>query len=118
MFENNIFEEWLDGESKKLIKKIGSGESLSSEEMIVLVLKAQSNHFSHLDIDMREDMKNLREDLNKDMRLLREDMGKRFEQVDKRFEQVIGRMDKFMFWSLGLTVTSTFFILGFLKFGM
>ena len=36
---------------------------LSSEEMMILVLKAQSNHFEHLDRDLREDMKNLRLDM-------------------------------------------------------
>jgi hypothetical protein len=111
---------------------LGDGKALSSEEMMVLVLKAQTNHFEHLDIDLKEDMKNLREDLTNDMKNLRtdltndmknlrEDMDKRFEQVDKRFEQVdkrfdmlIGRMDRFMIWSLGLTLTSTIFILGFM----
>jgi len=40
-------------------------------------------------------------------------MDKRFEQIDKRFEEVdkhltpiADRMDRFMFWSLGLTVSS------------
>ncbi|MDQ6964725.1 MAG: hypothetical protein Q9M13_07380 [Mariprofundales bacterium] len=77
---------------------------MSSEEKIVLVLNAQSNHFAHLGRDMRE---------------LREDMDKRFEQVDKRFEQVdahLGaltrRMDRFMIWSFGLTLISTLSILG------
>jgi ABC-type uncharacterized transport system fused permease/ATPase subunit len=70
---------------------------------------------------MTNDMKQLREDMTNDMKQLREDMDRRFEQVDKRFEQVdrrfeqvIGRMDKFMIWSLGLTFTSTIFILGFM----
>lgn len=103
MFEDNIFETWLDEKSKELVRKIGNQEKLSSEEMIILVLKAQSNHFYHLDQDMRQDM-----------RELREDMDKRFEQVDKRFDAVIARMDRFMIWSLGLTMTSTLFIIGFM----
>ena len=148
MFNDNIFEKWLDEKSQELVNKIGAGEPLSGEEMIILVLKAQSNHFYHLDKDLRDDMKELREDtarqimeLREDtarqiMELredtarqiieLREDMDKRFEQVDKRFEQidkrfeqvdkrfdaVIARMDRFMIWSLGLTISSTVFILG------
>ena len=43
-------------------------------------------------------------------------MDKRFEQVDKRFDAVILRMDRFMIWSLGLTLSSTIFIIGFIKF--
>ena len=147
MFNDNIFEKWLDEKSQELVNKIGAGEPLSGEEMIILVLKAQSNHFYHLDKDLRDDMKELREDTARQIIELREDMDKRFEQVDMRFEQVnmrfeqvdrrfeqvdkrfeqidkrfeqvdkrfdavIARMDRFMIWSLGLTISSTVFILG------
>ena len=43
-----------------------------------------------------------------------EQMDKRFESVDKKFDSMILRMDRFMFWSLGLTITSTLFIIGFI----
>ena len=140
MFNDNIFEKWLDEKSQELVNKIGAGEPLSGEEMIILVLKAQSNHFYHLDKDLRDDMKELREDTARQIIELREDMDKRFEQVnmrfeqvdrrfeqvdkrfeqidkrfeqvDKRFDAVIARMDRFMIWSLGLTISSTVFILG------
>jgi len=42
-----------------------------------------------------------------------EQVDKRFEQIDKRFEQIdkhltiiTNRMDRFMFWSLGLTISA------------
>ena len=150
MFKDDIFEKWLDEKAKEIVLEMGKGKSLTSEEMMVLVLKAQTNHFEHLDIELRDDMKHLREDMTNDMKHLREDMtsdmkklredmtsdmkhlrqdmmhrfeqvdkkfeqvDKRFEQVDKRFEQMIGRMDRFMIWSLGLTISSTIFILGFM----
>jgi len=157
MFNNDIFEEWLDKKAKEIILEMGEGKALSSEDMMILVLKAQSNHFEHLDIELREDMKTLREDLTNDMKTLREDLtndmktlredmtkeliavredmdkrfeqvdrrfeqvdkrfeqvDKRFEQVDKRFDQMVMRMDRFMVWSLGLTLSSTIFILGFI----
>ena len=50
--------------------------------MMILVLKAQANHFMHLDTDLRKDMRDLRED----MKNLREDMDKRF----KRTQWLIG----------------------------
>jgi prefoldin subunit 5 len=133
MFENDVFENWLDKQANEIVVKLGEGQSLSSEEMIILVLKAQANHFAHLDQDLRQEMRHLREDMDKRFEQVREDMDKRFEQVDKRFEQVdkrfeqvdkrfeqvdkrfdvlIARMDRFMIWSLGLTFTSTLFILG------
>ena len=110
MFDNNMFENWLDDKSKELVDKISKQQALTSEEMIVLVLKAQSNHFHHLDEDMRTDMRELRLDMNKRF----EQVDKRFEQVDKRFDSVLLRMDRFMLWSLGITMTSTFVILGFM----
>ena len=121
MFDNNIFETWLDEKSKELVSKIANQEPLTSEEMIILVLKAQSNHFHHLDEDLRKDMKELREDMDKrfeqvDKRFEQiekrfEQVDKRFKQVDKRFDAMISRMDRFMIWSLGLTMTSTIFII-------
>lgn len=44
-----------------------------------------------------------------------EQVDKRFEQVDKRFEQVVKRLDRFMFWSLGLTVSAAIFVVNFLR---
>jgi len=97
MFDNDIFEKWLDSKSGEIVEKMGRGEPLLTEEIMVLVLKAQSNHFHHLDKDLRNEMKTLREDM------------------DKRFEQVIRRIDRFMFWSLGITVAAAAFVVTYLK---
>ena len=116
MFDNQIFEDWLDAQARKAMEKIGNGESIAPEQMTILVLKAQTNHFAHLDVELREDMKALdgrlsqdmqsmnerlsremqalNERLSVEMRSLREDMDKRFEQVDKRFEQVDKRFEQ------------------------
>ncbi len=104
MFDDELFEDWLDKKTKAIFSKLGE-ETISSDEMILLVLKAQTNHFEHLDKDLRTEMsalnKELREEmsaLNKELReemiLLRRDMDKRFEQVDKRFEQVDNRFEQ------------------------
>nr|VFK13065.1 MAG: hypothetical protein BECKLPF1236B_GA0070989_10434 [Candidatus Kentron sp. LPFa]VFK13270.1 MAG: hypothetical protein BECKLPF1236A_GA0070988_100851 [Candidatus Kentron sp. LPFa] len=97
MFDNDVFEKWLDTKSQEIVEKMGRGEPLLTEEMMVLVLKAQSNHFHHLDKDLRNEMKTLREDM------------------DKRFEQVMRRIDRFMFWSLGVTVAAAAFVVTYLK---
>ena len=44
-----------------------------------------------------------------------ESMDKRFESMDKRFDDLGRRMDRFMFWSLGLTVSATFLIITVLR---
>ena len=73
--------------------------------MMILMLKAQTNHFAHLDIDLRSEMK-----------ALREDMDKRFEQVDKRFDQLTSRMDHFMIWSFATTLTVGGIVIAAIKF--
>ena len=109
MFENDVFDTWLDNKSREIILKLDK-EKLSSEEMIILMLKAQTNHFAHLDQDLRSDMQTLNAKLSSDMQAmnerlskemldLRKDMDKRFEQVDKRFEALTVRIDRFMIWS-------------------
>nr|VFK23809.1 MAG: hypothetical protein BECKLPF1236A_GA0070988_103921 [Candidatus Kentron sp. LPFa]VFK35623.1 MAG: hypothetical protein BECKLPF1236C_GA0070990_104001 [Candidatus Kentron sp. LPFa] len=126
MFDNDIFEKWLDSQAQAIVDKMGQGAQLRTEEMMILVLKAQSNHFHHLDKDlhnemitlrgdMRDEMITLRTDMRDEMKTLREDMDRRFESVDKRFEQVIRRMDRFMFWSLGVTVAAAAFVVTYLK---
>ena len=96
MLDNKHFEEWLDQMADKVMKKVDSKEPVTSDDMLVIVLKSQSNHFSHLDTDLRSEMKNLREDMNErfqfsheEMKNLREDMEKRFaesrEDMEKRF---------------------------------
>ncbi len=99
MFDDKFFEDWLDSQAQKVMEKVANGEGIAPEQMMILMLKAQTNHFAHLDVDLRETVQNLdnrlsaemlsmNERLSKEMVLLREDMDKRFEQVDKRFEQM------------------------------
>ena len=99
MFDDNMFEEWLNRKAVEVFDKVGREERINSEEMMILVLKAQANHFMHLDTDLRTEMKTLREDMN----ALREDMNKRFEAVDRRFEAVDRRFNS-MQWLIGLGI--------------
>ena len=84
MFDDNMFEEWLNRKAVEVFDKVGREERINSEEMMILVLKAQANHFMHLDTDLRTEMKSLRED----MKTLREDMNRRFEAFDRRFNSM------------------------------
>ena len=92
MFDDNMFEEWLNRKAVEVFDKVGREERINSEEMMILVLKAQANHFMHLDTDLRTEMKTLREDMNR-----------RFEAVDKRFEAVDRRFNS-MQWLIGLGI--------------
>ena len=122
MFDDELFEDWLDKKTKAIFSKLGE-EAISSDEMILLVLKAQTNHFEHLDKDLRTEMASLNKELREEMILLRRDMDKRFEQVDKRFEQVdkrfevlTSRIDHFMIWSFATTLTVGGLVIAAIKF--
>ncbi len=115
MFDDKFFDDW-ENQAQKVMEKVASGEGIAPEQMMILMLKAQTNHFAHLDIDLRNEMV-----------LLREDMDKRFEQVDKRFEQMqaetakrfeqlTSRIDHFMIWSFATTVSVGGMIVAAIKF--
>ncbi len=116
MFDDKFFDDQLDSQAQKVMEKVASGEGIAPEQMMILMLKAQTNHFAHLDVDLRNEMV-----------LLREDMDKRFEQVDKRFEQMqaettkrfeqlTARIDHFMIWSFATTISVGGMIVAAIKF--
>ena len=122
MFDDQLFEDWLDKKTKAIFLKLGD-EAINSDEMILLVLKAQTNHFEHLDKDLRTEMSSLNKELREEMILLRQDMDTRFEQVDRRFEQVdkrfevlTSRIDHFMVWSFATTLTVGGLVIAAIKF--
>ncbi len=116
MFDDKFFDDWLDGQAQKVMEKVASGEGLAPEQMMILMLKAQTNHFAHLEVDLRNDMKMLREDMDKRF----EQVDKRFEQMHtettKRFEQLTSRIDHFMIWSFATTISVGGIIIAAIKF--
>ena len=134
MFDDKFFDDWLDTQAQKVMEQVASGQSISSDQMMILMLKAQTNHFAHLDIDLRSEMRALREDMDKRFEQMQIETAKRFEQVDKRFEQVdkrfeqmqietakrfdqlTARMDHFMIWSFATTLTVGGIVIAAIKF--
>ena len=60
------------------------------------------------EIELRERMVRVEEALKHQGELIQQliqQMDKRFEQMDQRFVELQRRMDRFMFWSLGMTLT-------------
>ena len=123
MFDDKFFDDWLDSQAQKVMEKVASGEGIAPEQMMILMLKAQTNHFAHLDVDLRNEMILLREDMDKRF----EKVDKRFEQVDKRFEQaqvetakrfeqLTSRIDHFMIWSFATTVSVGGIVVAVIKF--
>jgi hypothetical protein len=56
------------------------------------------------------------EQIDKRLEEQRQDMMSRFEQVDARFEALTKRMDRFMVWSFGVTVSMAGVVIGVIKF--
>ena len=116
MFDDKFFDDWLDSQAQKVMEQVASGQSISSDQMMILMLKAQTNHFAHLDVDLRSEMKALREDMDKRFEQMQVETAKRFEQVDKRFDQLASRMDHFMIWSFATTLTVGGIVIAAIKF--
>jgi hypothetical protein len=76
-------------------------------ERIVRVEEAQRSH--------EQLTRALLEQINLRFEEMQRNMDKRFDAVDKRFEEMGRRLDRFMFWSLGLTVSATFLIITMLR---
>ena len=112
MFDDKFFDEWLDAQAQQVMEQVAGGQSISSDQMMILMLKAQTNHFAHLDVDLRSEMRALREDMDKRF----EQVERRFEQFDKRFDQLTSRMDHFMIWSFATTLTVGGIVIAAIKF--
>ena len=95
MFDDKFFEDWLDSQAQKVMEKVANGEGIAPEQMMILMLKAQTNHFAHLDVDLRNEMVLLREDMDRRFEQAKLETAKQFEQVDKRLEQVDKRLEQF-----------------------
>ena len=48
MFDNKSFEKWLQAKADEAFAKVGTQETLSQSEILILVLKAQTNHIHHM----------------------------------------------------------------------
>ncbi len=58
VFDNQVFDSWLTAKSQEILSKVDR-ERITTEEMLVLILKAQTNHFHHMDQEFREEFKRI-----------------------------------------------------------
>jgi hypothetical protein len=71
VFNDVSFDSWLNKKSEEILLK-GEGHGISNEEMLILILKANTTHFHHMDVEFREE----------------------FQKIDRRFEKLEGRMER------------------------
>jgi len=80
-------------------------------------LKAElKEDISRVETTLKEDISRvettLKEDISRVETTLKEDISRVETTLKEDNKNLTNRMDRFMFWSLGLTITSTFLILG------
>ena len=85
MFDNLVFDSWLNRKSEEILSKVDK-EKITTEEMLTLILKAQTNHFHHMDEGFRQEFRKIDE---------------KFEKVDLRFD----RLTKVLMWQGAVTVS-------------
>jgi hypothetical protein len=99
VFENQLFDHWLNKKSQDILSKMDK-EQVTTEDMLILTLKAQTNHFHHMDVEFRNEFKRI--DYRFD--LADKNIDHRFDLIDKKFE----RLYTALMWGLGLIFTSIF----------
>lgn len=96
MFNNEIFDSWLNKKSDEILSKVDR-EKISTEEMIILVLKAQTNHFHHMDIDMKKSMSDMGDKFNGEFKSINhqfEDISQQFKRIDQQFVKIDQQFEK------------------------
>jgi hypothetical protein len=99
VFDDILFDSWLTKKSDEILSKVDR-EKISTEEMLVLILKAQTNHFHHMDVEFRQEFKKIDERFESESKR----MDQRFEKFsldnDKRFDKVWS----FHKWEMGIII--------------
>lgn len=114
VFDNLVFDAWLNNKSQEILSKVDR-ERITTEEMLVLILKAQTNHFHHMDLEFREEFNRIKQQFGEvhqkfgEVYQRFEKIDQRFEKIDQRFEKLEKKMDdrfdrqnRFLMWQGGL----------------
>ena len=109
VFDNIVFDAWLNNKSQEILSKVDR-ERITTEEMLILILKAQTNHFHHMDSEFRGEFKSIYQNF-RDLEHRFEKIDKRIEKIDERFEKTdknieerFDRQNRFLMWQTGLFV--------------
>jgi peptidoglycan hydrolase CwlO-like protein len=86
VFNNEVFETWLNTKSQEILSKVDR-DRITTEEMIVLVLKAQTNHFHHMDHDFRKEFSRIDQQFKEVRNQFKEVQGQ-FKEVQNQFKEV------------------------------
>jgi hypothetical protein len=87
VFDDQVFDSWLTKKSDEILSKVDR-EKITTEEMLVLILKAQTNHFHHMDVEFRQEFKKIDERFDSESRKTDLRFDKFASEIDKRFDKV------------------------------
>ena len=91
MFKDDIFDQWLDEEAHRVLGKLKSDDTkLTIEDKMILTLKAQTNHFYHLDIELCGKIDDFQKDQNKkwdDQNKKWDDQNKKWDEQNKKWDE-------------------------------
>jgi len=103
MFNNEIFDKWLDKEAERVIEKLTNNEKIENEDKLILMLKAQTNHFYHLDKEIREEIdlfksesKKYWEENEKRWNENQKELKKIYETINSQTWKIIGTIGTFI----------------------
>jgi hypothetical protein len=77
VFNNVSFDSWLNNKSDEILLK-GQSQGISNEEMLILILKANTTHFHHMDVESRQEFRKI---------------DQRFEKLESQVDKLQGKMD-------------------------
>jgi hypothetical protein len=100
VFNNQPFDSWLNKKSDDILSKVDR-EMITTEEMIILVLKAQTNHFYHTDIDLKKGLSDLDHKIESSIANLdhkiessRIQLEEKINNLDRKLESSVARLDQ------------------------
>jgi len=88
--EDRLFTEWLDNAYEKAIEKFKNDEEITNEDKLIFTLKYQSNHFQHLDIELREEIQKTNDKIDN----LEKELRKEFKDEIQKTNDKIDNLEK------------------------
>ena len=111
VFNNVSFDSWLTKKADEILFK-GQDRGISNEEMLILILKAHTQHFHHMDVEFRQEFKRIDErfekmEFNTNLRFseLEAKIDSRFEKMDEKIDSKFDKMWSFQKWQVGILIT-------------
>ncbi|MBC7714095.1 MAG: hypothetical protein H7177_12200 [Rhizobacter sp.] len=114
MFGNDFFDQWLHQKSQEILNKVEK-EKISTEDMLILSLKAQTNHFDHMDQEFRGEFQNISKNfenidnqfksIDRQFESVEKRFESRFEKFEEKFDKKFDRMSSIMMWQGGILAT-------------